>query len=143
MSDVCEPGEFEPLVALVPAGGLDLSAIQRLTAQQGSATARARDAMDDEVPPAERERAAAAFRYSLMLLMLAQATDGWSGRSLRRLPLLAHAEAGGEGSLAYAPFLLAMHSAVLDRDADAANFEQRPPSCAGAQLPANARAERG
>lgn len=121
VSDFCQPGEFEALASLVPPGGLDLPAIQRLTAQQSSGARR--DAMDDEASAAEREQQAAAFRFSLMLFMLAQATAGWSGRSLRRLPLLAHAEAGGEGRMGYAPFLLAMHSAVIARDAESTKFD--------------------
>lgn len=129
--DFCQPGEFEALSAVAPAGGLDLRAIQRLTAQQRWG----RDAMTEDVEEAGaagHEQQAAAFRLSLMLLMLAQATSGWSGRSLRRLPLLAHAEAGGEGRMGYAPFLLAMHSAVLACDAEAAKFDPaQPPPGAG------------
>mmetsp|Transcript_15212 Transcript_15212/g.39538 ORF Transcript_15212/g.39538 Transcript_15212/m.39538 type:complete len:482 (-) Transcript_15212:1872-3317(-) len=104
---------YDELNVLVPAGGLDLQGIQRLTAgARGSA-------MDTAASEAEQ----AAFRLSLMLYMLAQATHGWSGRSLRRLPLLAHAEAGGEGRVAYAQFLLAMHSAVMARDAEGSRLE--------------------
>jgi hypothetical protein len=126
VSDFQPPGDFESLAALVPAAGLDLPAISRLT-QQHSAQ-RMRDAMETEEPseaPSTKsaESAAAAFRLSLMVYMLAQETGGWSGRSLRRLPLLAHAEAGGEGRMGYAPFLLAMHSAIRSRDAERDRFD--------------------
>jgi len=115
------PGDFDVLAPLVPAGGLDLPAIQRLAAQlQGMGL----DGMQiDGESGLTAEHASAAFRLSLMLYMLAQSTGGWSGRSLRRLPLLAHAEAGGEGRLEYAHFLLAMHAAVQSRDNDASKFE--------------------
>lgn len=97
---------------------LDLQAIQRLAQQRGAQREAMSDAHDDDDGDG-----AARFRMSLMLLMLAQAADGWSGRALRRLPLLAHAEAGVDGPVGYATFLLAMMAAIHARDDEAAKFE--------------------
>jgi len=114
LQDFHEPDEYEPVDQLVPRAGLDMGIIQKLTAQRSGG-----DAMDAE----GGEQAQQGFRMSLMLYMLAQASDGWSGRSLRRLPLLAHAEAGGEGGMPYASFLLSMHSAVRARDHELTQFD--------------------